>query len=168
MNSSVKKQTFYLTTPFQAFFFRSLWRASPVEAMPLEMLKRLEEEELRAAKGLPKVTDSRLVAGWMVETGLSFCRGWLVGGNVGTFGAENLIWFYETPLFYRLRFRCLEAPDSSFLFFPTLECCGEFVEIECWATINYNSYSPEINMTMENGPVEDVYPIESVNFPMSC
>ena len=27
--------------------------------MPLEMLKRLEEEELRAAKGLPKVTDSR-------------------------------------------------------------------------------------------------------------
>ena len=30
--------------------------------MPLEMLKRLEEEELRAAKGLPKVTDSRLAA----------------------------------------------------------------------------------------------------------
>ena len=38
---------------------RSLWPFAPVEAMPLEMLKRLEEEELRAAKGLPKVTDSR-------------------------------------------------------------------------------------------------------------
>eukprot|EP00434_Breviolum_minutum_P002135 symbB.v1.2.001884.t1/scaffold79.1/size344139/15 len=37
----------------------SLWPFAPVEAMPLEMLKRLEEEELRAAKGLPKVTDAR-------------------------------------------------------------------------------------------------------------
>ena len=52
--------TRFLTAALGAILLMaSLWPFAPVEAMPLEMLKRLEEEELRAAKGLPKVTDSR-------------------------------------------------------------------------------------------------------------
>ena len=29
-------------------------------------------------------------------------------------------------------------------------------------------YTPEINMTLENPPFQDVFPIENVDFPMSC
>ena len=31
-----------------------------------------------------------------------------------------------------------------------------------------NMYPPETNMTMENPPFEDVFPIENCDFPMSC
>ena len=78
---------------------------------------------------------------------------------------------------------CLEAnnqffPDHHtprhskpmFVFFLVLHRSCSWFAVVCWSYdwgVHFQSYLPKTNMAIENPPLEDVFPIENGNFPMS-